>query len=110
MRFPLNQTMVHWVKGSSDGRGGYSFGAASEITCRYEEKVERFLDQNGEEQISMGVIYYDSSISVGDRVFDGVLSDLDSSGSHLTVTSWPIRGISAIPDVKGNTTLYKAWI
>ncbi len=107
----LNQTAVYWERGESDGYGDYDWEDPVEVSCRWVEKNERFLDLNGEEKISKAKVLVNQEMSVGDYLYLGSIDDLTSSSDPAnTEGAYPIRQFDRIPDIFGEEFLRRAWL
>lgn len=77
----LNQDIVIWRPGALDAGGNTAWVTAADLTGRWQEKGELFLDANGERQLSKAVAYFDggTDIPIDSRLFLGEAADLDSN-------------------------------
>lgn len=109
----LKQTAVYWGNPANDGAGGRSFDDPVEISVRWEEKQELFIDASGQEVRSNAVVFVGQDLDLGGYL---ALTDLDSlssseEGDPLTVdAAYEVRGWSKIPNLKGNKFVRKAWL
>lgn len=109
------QTCLHWVRGVSDGRGGWAYTNAVEVKCRFEESSDEFVDDAGDTQISRATVYPVSDMSTGDFVWLGLITDLASAES---VSSNPntisgaseVRKFESVPDFKAKKVLRIAYL
>jgi len=100
----LNQTAVYWAPGASDGEGGLSFTAGVEIDCRWEDKQIKYLDIQGETQVSQSVIWTDQDVSLKGYLFFGDLDDLNSAAEADPTEeddAYEIKSFNKIPSVDG---------
>lgn len=74
----LTQTIVYWALDKPDGRGGYLFDSPVEITGRWEDRQEKFVDANGEEVISKSIIFLNQDVTINGWLYLGEFSDLSS--------------------------------
>ncbi len=95
----LRQDVTYWSPGTNDGFGGVTFGAPVVQKGRWEDKVELFRDQSGNEVISTATVYLTSSVENRGYLFEGT-----STGSDPTavVGAREIRAFRKIPNLKGN--------
>jgi hypothetical protein len=70
------QVATYWGSPEMDGFGGVSYGPPSLIRCRWEDRIETFMDQEGNEKISKSVVYTYDRLDV-----DGYLAP----GNYTTV-------------------------
>lgn len=99
------QTMIYWANPITDGFGGYTYTAPVDITGRWEEKQELFLDTEGKEILSRAMVYLSQDVSLGGFLYLGALADLASSIDETHPKnvdgSFEIRQFTKIPDVEG---------
>lgn len=110
----LKQTAVYWANPQSDGFGGRTFDDPIEISVRWEDRQELFIDASGQEKTSQAVVYLAQDVNLGGYLYLGSLSDLSSAeeGDPLTngVASYEIRGFRKVPDIRGERSLRKVWL
>lgn len=113
MKKACNQDAVYWASPTHDGSGGTTFSSGTEIKVRWEDRIEEFLDNNGEVQHSMGVIYLLQDVDVGGYLFLGDLDDLTSAAEEdpkQEDDAYLIRGFKKSPSIKGSNYTRKAWV
>lgn len=77
----LRQRAIYWSNPSnSGGTGDFTYDSPIEIRCRWEQKRELFIDENGVENYSRAIIYVDQDVELQGFIMEGQLVDLDSSG------------------------------
>jgi len=109
----LKQTAVYWGNPQSDGAGGRTFDDPVEISVRYEERQELFIDTNGQEARSRAVVYLSQDVAMGGYLYLGDLDDLSSAeeGDPLLVqAAYEIRGFEKTPGIKAERFLRKVWL
>jgi len=109
----LNQTVVYWGNPQSDGSGGRSFDAAVDISVRWEDRQELFIDAAGQEQQSRAVIVLSQDVDHGGYLYLGDLNDLDSGeiADPLTVSgAYEIRHFTKSPDRQGISYFRRAML
>lgn len=107
----MNQTAVYWTLVSVDGFGKQTFAAPVELSVRWEQKQELFIDAEGNEKISQAVVATAVDVTLEGYLFLGELVDLDSSQDPLTQSgAYQIKGFSKIPSVKGTSFRRRAWL
>ena len=75
------QTAVYWGSPVDDGYGGHTFADPVEISCRWEdqvEKIDRVGASLGEEIVSAAQVYVTQDVEERGYLFLGDLDDLDS--------------------------------
>ncbi len=75
----LNQTAVWWTSSGMDGFGKRTWNSGTEISARWEDTAQTFLDPQGRETVSRSVVYVASAVALGDFLYLGDLDDLDST-------------------------------
>ena len=109
----LKQTVVYWGNPQPDGYGGYVFDAAVEISARWQDKQQLFVDRQGNEAVSRAVVYVDRDVDIGGYLYLGTLDDLDSvqeADPYDVSGAWPIRAFAKTPDITGEFFVRKVWI
>lgn len=108
----LNQTAVYWAVPTFDGLGGSTFAIGSDISCRWEDKAELFLDSQGKEQRSSAVVFVDSDLAVGGYLYLGELADLTTpqKSDPMLIAAYEIRAIEKIPSVDAQRFTRKVWL
>lgn len=109
----LKQTAVYWGSPQSDGAGGRTFDDPVELSVRWEQRQELFIDASGQESTSKAVVYLGQDVDIGGYLYLGDLDGLSSAeeGDPLTVGgAYEIRGFEKTPDIKADQFLRKAWL
>jgi len=109
----LRQTTVYWGNPQNDGAGGRTFDEPVELSVRWEQRQELFVDANGQESTSKAVVYVDRDVDIGGYLYLGDLDDLSSTeeGDPLTVDgAYEIRSFKKLPDIKADRFLRKVWL
>lgn len=70
------QTCVYWGNPVEDGYGGFTFDAAVEIACRWDEKQELKVGFDGNEFHSQAVVLVNIDVDRQGYLFNGTLADL----------------------------------
>ena len=102
------QTAVYWGNPVADGTGGYTFDAAREISCRWDDRGELFKDDKGNTIRSRAKVLIPQSDAVQDEgwLFLGDLDDsgLDSDSNPMEVEgAYQIKRIDRTPLFKSST-------
>lgn len=109
----LKQTAVYWGNPQSDGYGGRTFDDAVEISVRWSDRQEMFIDTQAREQVSRAVVHVATDLAVGGYLYLGELADLSSAeeGDPLSVsTAYEIRSLSKTPDIGADRFARKVWL
>lgn len=75
----MRQTAVYWAVTSADGRGWFNFATPEEVSCRWENRQEAFVDANGEEHLSIAVVTTTEDVTLNGLLFLGTLDDLSDA-------------------------------
>jgi len=109
----LKQTAVYWANPQNDGFGGRTFDDPVEISVRWEDRQELFVDVSGQEARSRAIVYLNQDVDMGAYLYLGNLADLSSAeeGDPLIVGSaYEIRGFKKIPDIRAERSLRRVWL
>jgi hypothetical protein len=109
----LKQTAVYWGSPVASGSGGRTFAEPVELSLRWEQKQELFIDARGQEVRSNAVVFVSQDVSLGTYLFLGDLDDLDSDQEDdpMSVSgAYEIRGFEKIPDRRGTSFLRKVYL
>lgn len=109
----LKQTAVYWANPQSDGSGGRTFDDPIEVSVRWEDRQELFIDANGQEKTSRAVVHLAQDVDLGGYLYLATLADLSSAeeGDPLEVSgAREIRGYAKIPNMKVDAYLRKVWL
>ena len=100
------QTAVYWPFSSVDQFGKKSFGSAVEVSVRWDDVSEEFLDADGERQLSRATVYVDRDMALGSVLMSGTLSDItDAVNIKENAGAWGIRKFDKIPNIKATEFL-----
>lgn len=103
----MKQTATYWPPGTPDGSGAYSFSSPSSISCRWENKQDRFTDAQGRQLISAAIVYPDQLLQNQGWLYLGTSTESDP---HDVSGAYEIKAFSSIPDMSGQYIQYKAWL
>ena len=109
----LSQTAVYWGNPASDGYGGRTFDAGVEISVRWEDTQEMFVDDAGQESVSRAIVFVSQDVKVGGYLHSGPLSDISSAEDvdPLTVsTAYEIRKFDKVPSIDATIFVRTAWL
>jgi len=104
---------VYWQRlPGTDNFGQYMYAFPVEIRCRWEDAIKEFVGPHRTTELSQAIVYVDRDMQPGDKLFNGLLSDLESSSdsndTNDTSDSMPefvkgaleIRAFHKLPDLK----------
>jgi len=99
------QKAVYWARGSPDVFAQFSFLPPVEVSCRWEDTEQEFLNPQGETQVSRSVVYVDRLMSLGDRLKQG---ELDSDVSLDDAVE--IKRFDRLPNLRASEFLMVAYL
>lgn len=109
----LLQTVVYWGSPTPDGYGSFTFDESVELSVRWEDRGELFIDNAGQEVKSFAVVFVGQDVVVGGWFFLGEISDIDS-GLTDTPQNVPnarqIRGFRKTPNIDASLFERKVWL
>lgn len=111
MGFPnrnLKQTLTRWPYLGSDGEGGFVFGPAELLKCRWTDKIELFTDMKGDERTSNAIVYCATTIEEGDYVVLGEY--LDEVNPLLVQRAYRVLQRNRITDLRSMLVQYKVYM
>lgn len=91
-----NDTATYWPIGSTSRDGTLVPGTPQNIQCRWLDKQEEFVDEEGQKQISSAKVRTNIEIKTG----------LLARGSDQTTPTLKIAKFSAVPNYDNTATLY----
>lgn len=113
----LNQTAVFWnPELSRDVFGQDTFETGIDVAVRWQDRVEEFVNQAGERELSAAVVYLQAPANVfrvDSRLWLGSAADLSSEelADPTTVAgSLVVRAIGQSPSLGAGQALFKAWL
>lgn len=113
----LKQNAVYWPPESSESAGddfdNYGQPQVSlspvQITCRWEDVTEEFIDITGTRQLSRAKVYVSQDVEVGGILMLGVLADIvDATNIKENSNAWEIRRFEKLPNLKATEYLRTA--
>ena len=99
----LKQQVTWW--GTSNGGYGPTFAAPLPIAGRWEDKVELFINEEGEQSTSKAVAYVDQEVAVGDYLY---LGDSSAADPSQVAGAYRVRNFSKIPNLRANKFIMRA--
>jgi hypothetical protein len=107
----LKQKAMHWVAGAKDGFGVVTFAEPAEIDVRWEDQQVRFINAEGNEDVSEAVVYTNASIAQGDYLFLGDEDDLDSAQDALSQDgAYRVERVQDLPNFNNTGSLKRTWL
>lgn len=112
----LNQTAVRWAKTGVDDNANSTYAAAAEVSVRWENKRELFVNARGEKELSQAIVYFDAdvvAVVLDDYLFFGTLASLSApqqADPTITPLAYRVRGNNVSPSLKAAQFLRKAFL
>lgn len=115
----LKQKAVYWPLESVDSSGDdfNKFGQPQvsvdpiQITCRWEDSIEEFIDNDGTPQVSRALVYTSQDVEVGGILMLGELIDIiDPINIKENSGAWEIRRFDKLPNLKTTEFLRTAYL
>ena len=109
----LNQTAVYWAVGAVDDYGNTAYAAGTEITVRWEDIGELFLDAQGESVMSNAIVYGTDTVALDGYLYLGTLASLsapEQADPTIVNGAYRIRQSKLSPSVDASQSLRKTWL
>jgi hypothetical protein len=103
------QKAVYWPPSSYDAYGQPAMGTAVQITCRWEDVSEQFLDGQGQEQTSNSRVYVSQDVALGGYLWLGLLASKPTN-PKTDSNAWEIRKFENLPNFKATEFLKTAML
>jgi hypothetical protein len=101
------QDILYWAFSSRDAQGAETFSTPVAVKGRWEDGSEKFLNKDGDEEVSNAIVYLGQDVAEGDWLFLGVAADIASSEGTtdptLVTGAKEIRKFNKTPDYKGTS-------
>jgi hypothetical protein len=112
------QTAVYWPPGSEetggadyDGYGHPLFASPVEISCRWEDIVQEFVDSENETRFSQSIVYTDRDVKLRGVLMLGTLNDVtDLDNPKENEGAWEIRRFDKLPNLRNTEILRTAYL
>lgn len=108
------QDAVYWGNPQNDGYSGFTYDAAVEIKCRWEDKVQLIVNPDGSQQSSRAIVYPLQVLDEEGWLYLGLLTDLTA---EQIANPKLIRAADIIKKFEKSSSLndptdfyYKAWL
>ncbi len=103
----LEQKVTKWTV-STDGFGGFTYGAPITFDCRWEDRETTFRDDEGNEQVSNVIVYLEKDVAIGDYIAEG---EYDATVTDpTTVGGKRVRQFNKIPNLRNTEMQRKAFL
>ena len=111
------QVCVYWpleVSGDDFDDYGQPVVVAAEpveISCRWEDVSEEFIDVKGTRQLSKAKVYIGQDVDVGGILMLGTLDDItDSINIKENENAWEVKRFDKLPNLRATEFLRTAWL
>jgi len=101
----LRQKITYWAPGTPDGFGGRSYVAPASLTARWEDRVNLFVDNSGNESVSDAVVYLGSAVVVKGYLYNGV-----STSTAPPDGAREIKRVDKTPTLNAQYALWKVFL
>ena len=103
------QKAVYWPPGPADGNGQPTWGAPVELSCRWDDDAQQYLDAAGETRVSNAYVYVDRDLALGGLLRLGLLSaTLYPAEPRLNDAVYEIRKLMRNPNLRATESLRTA--
>lgn len=106
----LKQKAVYWGTPVPNGFGGFTYAEPVEISVRWTEKQELFLNYNGEQVLSRAKLMLDQDVVVRGMLALTTLVELSSSQAPGDNAAYEIRAFQKMPDVRAKQYVRQVWL
>lgn len=94
-----NQICTYWGAPVQDGYGGWTFSDPVLLKCRWEASTEKFMNQQGQEQVSRAIVWTYDELDVGGYLIEG---DATATEDPTALDdALVIARVDEIPDLRG---------
>lgn len=108
------QDAVYWGNPQNDGYSDFTYDAAIEIKCRWEDKMQLITNPEGNQQSSRSIVYCLQELDEEGWLYLGLLADLTAAqiaNPKLIREASIIKKFEKSPVLGGTTDFYyKAWL
>ena len=106
----LKQKAVYWEFQSLDSFGKPVFSTPKEISVRWEDTLEKFMDASGNEVVSKSKVYCDRDLKVRSLLKLSKLEDLPSTDWQQNSGVFTISRFDKIPNLRNTETVRIAYL
>jgi len=101
----MREQITYWPPAGNDGFGGTGYGAPQSRLCRWQDDATLFRDAQGREVTSQSVVYVDSPVVNGGKLFRGI-----SVAGTPPAGSLEIRQVGDSPNLVQSLSLTKVYL
>ena len=96
-----NQTIVYWGTPEKDKFGVKTFAVPVEISGRWEDKNDLFIDASGRESVSKAFVFVGQDLDLQGWLYLGTLASISSAADPKGIDSaFEIRQVIKTPNLK----------
>jgi len=109
----FNQKAVYWSTPVVDGYGGRTFATGVEVSVRWEQRQELFIDATGQEARSNAIVFIAQDVDLAGYMYLGTLASLSTAekADPLAVSSaYEIRMFNKNVNIAGDDFLGEVWL
>lgn len=104
------QKAIYWAYTGIDQFGQKQYDVPVEISCRWEDVAEEFLDANGVKQISSSIVYVDRDIILGSILKLGEINDDLEEDPKSNDNVYDIKRFNKLPNFKNTEILRTVYL
>jgi hypothetical protein len=111
----LHQTLVYWAKTGSDSYGRPVYADPVELGCRWEDKQQEVILDDGRKVMSKAYILMTTKTVAGSLVFLGDLADVQALPTYPAIPTVD-QGtreellVKETPDIKARSYIYEVYL
>jgi hypothetical protein len=99
------QTAAYWAWTGTDRFGKPTYAAAIDISVRWEDVSEEFINSDGETVISRAKVYVDRDLKIkGVLLLDGIQTGTNLTSPKKNNGAWEIRRFDKLPTIDQDET------
>ena len=100
------QAAVYWAPLGLDAYGRPGLALPVQLSCRWDDVMEEYLDKDGNTQISNAIVYPEIAPLLGGVLWKGLLSQLtDTVNPFNNLGAWVINKVQQIPNFRNTEVL-----
>jgi hypothetical protein len=107
------QTAVYWAPSAGRDKFGHpKLEPAKEITCRWDDVTEEFVDAVGTRVAGRSVVIVDvdDDVKIGGVLMLGTLNDITSTVAKNNEGAYEVRRVDKTPNIHNTQTLVEAYL
>ena len=108
----INQKCCYWAAPLPDGYGKHTFTPAVELSCRWNNKASRYLNDVGEVKVATATVMVNQDLSIGGYLWLGALADLPLVHDDIQTISgaYVIKFFEKVPIVDAQEFVRNAYL